>query len=35
MTKTERARWYRIAEDIPLCERHAGRIIGRIKRHAP
>ncbi len=34
MTKAERGRWYRIAEDIPLSDRHAGHILGRLKRKA-
>lgn len=34
MTKAERARWYRVAEAVPLSDRHAGHILGRIKRQA-
>ncbi len=34
MTKAERGRWYRIAEDIPLSDRHAGHILGRLKKRA-
>ncbi len=34
MTKAERSRWYRIAEDVPLSDRHAGHILGRLKRRA-
>lgn len=32
MSKTERVGWYRIAEDIPLSDRHAGHILSRLKR---
>ncbi len=32
MSKAERVRWYRIAEDIPLSDRHAGHIIAAAKR---
>lgn len=34
MTKAERGRWYRIAEDVPLSDRHVGHILGRLKRRA-
>jgi hypothetical protein len=34
MTKAERIGWYRLAEDIPLSDRHAGHILGRLKRRA-
>lgn len=34
MSKAERVRWYRIAEDIPLSDRHAGHILARLKRRA-
>lgn len=34
MTKAERVRWYRIAEEIPLSDRHAGHILARSKRQA-
>jgi hypothetical protein len=34
MTKTERVQWYRIAEAIPLSQRHAGHILSRLKRRA-
>jgi hypothetical protein len=34
MTKTERVRWYRIAEAVPLSDRHLGHILGRLKRRA-
>jgi hypothetical protein len=30
MDKRQRARWYRIAEGIPLSQRHAGHIIARM-----
>jgi hypothetical protein len=32
MSKSERAAWYRIAEDLALTDRHAGHILGRLKR---
>jgi hypothetical protein len=32
MSKAERVRWYRIAEDIPLSDRHAGHIISAVNR---
>lgn len=31
MSKAERGRWYRVAEDIPLSDRHAGHILSRSK----
>jgi hypothetical protein len=31
MSMNERIEWYRIAESIPLCDRHAGHIIKRLK----
>ena len=34
MTKAERVQWYRIAEAIPLSQRHAGHILSRLKRRA-
>jgi hypothetical protein len=34
MTKPERIGWYRVAENIPLSDRHAGHILGRLKRRA-
>ena len=34
MTKAERVGWYRVAEDIPLSDRHAGHIIKRLKAAA-
>ena len=34
MTKAERMQWYRIAEAIPLSQRHAGHILSRVKRRA-
>ncbi len=34
MTKRERVGWYRVAEDIPLSDRHAGHILSRLKRRA-
>jgi hypothetical protein len=34
MSKVERVQWYRIAEAIPLSQRHAGHILSRLKRRA-
>jgi hypothetical protein len=34
MTKIERGQWYRIAEAIPLSQRHVGHILSRLKRRA-
>jgi hypothetical protein len=34
MTKAERVIWYRIAETVPLSDRHAGHILSRLKRAA-
>jgi hypothetical protein len=34
MTKAERSRWYRIAEAIPLSQRHAGHILNELKKAA-
>jgi hypothetical protein len=34
MSKAERVQWYRIAETIPLSQRHAGHILSRLKRQA-
>jgi hypothetical protein len=34
MDKVERTRWYRIAEGIPLSQRHAGHIIDRLQERA-
>jgi hypothetical protein len=34
MTKPERVGWYRVAEDIPLSDRHAEHIIKRLKEAA-
>src|SRR5215204_1345975 len=34
MSKAERVQWYRIAEGIPLSQRHAGHILSRLKRQA-
>lgn len=31
MNKRERSAWYRIAETIPLADRHAGHILSRLK----
>jgi hypothetical protein len=34
MTKAERSRWYRVAEAVPLSDRHVGHILGRLKSRA-
>jgi len=34
MTRAERVRWYRVAESIPLSDRHAGHILAWSKRSA-
>jgi hypothetical protein len=34
MTKLERVQWYRIAETVPLSQRHAGHILSKLKREA-
>jgi hypothetical protein len=34
MSKAERVQWYRIAEAVPLSQRHAGHILSRLKRRA-
>jgi hypothetical protein len=34
MSRAERVQWYRIAETIPLSQRHAGHILSRLKRRA-
>ena len=34
MSKVERIGWYRIAETVPLSQRHAGHILSRLKRQA-
>lgn len=34
MSKTERGKWYRLAEDVPLSDRHAGHILSRTKGRA-
>jgi len=34
MSKSERVQWYRIAEAIPLSQRHAGHTLSRLKRRA-
>lgn len=32
MSKAERTGWYRVAEGIPLSDRHAGHILSKLKR---
>jgi hypothetical protein len=34
MTKAERVGWYRVAEEIPLSDRHASHLLGRLKKRA-
>ena len=34
MTKAERVQWYSIAEAVPLSQRHAGHILGKLKKAA-
>jgi hypothetical protein len=34
MSTAERVRWYRIAESIPLSQRHIGHILSRIEQEA-
>jgi len=34
MTKVERGRWYRIAEAVPLSQRHAGHILNELQKAA-
>jgi hypothetical protein len=34
MSKAERVQWYRIAEAVPLSQRHAGHILSRLQRRA-
>src|SRR5215210_3802512 len=34
MSKPERVRWYRVAEAIPLSQRHAGHILSRLQERA-
>jgi hypothetical protein len=34
MTMSERSRWYRVAEAIPLADRHLGHILSRLRESA-
>ncbi len=34
MGKSGRVRWYRVAESVPLSDRHAGHLLGKLKRQA-
>jgi hypothetical protein len=34
MSKSERIGWYRVAESIPLSDRHVGHLIKRLKQEA-
>jgi hypothetical protein len=34
MTKAERVNWYKIAETVPLSQRHAGHILSKLQRAA-
>ncbi len=31
MSKSERGRWYRLSEEIPLTQRHAGHILSKLR----
>ncbi len=31
MTMAGRQAWYRVAEDVPLSQRHAGHVLGKLK----
>jgi hypothetical protein len=34
MTMSERSRWYRVAESVPLADRHVGHILSRLNSRA-
>ncbi len=34
MTRAERIGWYRVVEELPLSDRHAGHILARLKKRA-
>jgi len=34
MSMSERSRWYRVAESVPLADRHVGHILSRLNRRA-
>jgi hypothetical protein len=34
MSKAERVQWYRVCESIPLSQRHAGHILGKLQKAA-
>ena len=34
MVRAERTEWYRIAEGVPLSQRHAGHILGKLQDRA-
>ena len=34
LSKSERVKWYRVAEHVPLSDRHVGHILARLKRAA-
>jgi hypothetical protein len=34
MSMSERSRWYRVAESVPLADRHVGHILSRLKESA-
>lgn len=34
MSYSERLEWYRVAESVPLSQRHAGHILARLKKQA-
>jgi hypothetical protein len=34
MSGSERARWYSVARAVPLSQRHAGHILGKLQKAA-
>jgi hypothetical protein len=34
MSKSERIEWYRVAESVPLADRHAGHVLSKLKRRS-
>jgi hypothetical protein len=35
MSKAERAQWYSVARAVPLSQRHAGHILGKLQKAKP
>jgi hypothetical protein len=35
MTSEERSRWYRVAEGVPLSERHTAHILAKLRKKGP